>query len=132
MEKLLQTGKVKAIGVANFSVPYLQELMKTADVTPAANQIENHPYLPGQEIRDYCRDKGIHVTAYSPLGSTGGPLFKEEGVQKVAQKHDVSPATVLLSYHGMSVSIVDVQRLIDSGHRAVSDSQVGEPIAHRG
>ncbi|THY90535.1 Aldo/keto reductase [Aureobasidium pullulans] len=71
MEKLLATGKTKAIGVANFSVPFLEELMKEAKVTPAANQIENHPYLPQQEIVDYCKEKGILITAYSPLGSTG-------------------------------------------------------------
>lgn len=100
MEKLLKTGKTKAIGVANYSVPFLEELLAAATVTPAANQIENHPYLPQQEIVDFCKSKGIHITAYSPLGSTGSPLFQEEGVQEVAKKHNVAPGTVLLSYHG--------------------------------
>ncbi|KAI4752421.1 Aldo/keto reductase [Aureobasidium sp. EXF-3400] len=99
MEAVLKTGKTKAIGVANFSVPFLEELMKEATVTPAANQIENHPYLPQQEIVDYCKKKGILITAYSPLGSTGSPLFQEKEIQEVAKKHDVSPGTVLLSYH---------------------------------
>jgi len=100
MEKLLDTGKVKAIGVANFSKKYIEDLLPEAKVVPAVNQIENHPYLPGQEIRDICKEKGIHITAYSPLGSTGSPLFEEEGVQEVAKKHNVKPGTVLLSYHG--------------------------------
>ncbi|KAI4744089.1 Aldo/keto reductase [Aureobasidium sp. EXF-12298] len=99
MEAVLKTGKTKAIGVANFSVPFLEELMKEATVTPAANQIENHPYLPQQEIVDYCKKKGILITAYSPLGSTGSPLFQEKEIQEVAKKHEVSPGTVLLSYH---------------------------------
>jgi glycerol 2-dehydrogenase (NADP+) len=99
MEAVLKTGKTKAIGVANFSVPFLEELLKEATVTPAANQIENHPYLPQQEIVDYCKKKGILITAYSPLGSTGSPLFQEKEIQEVAKKHDVSPGTVLLSYH---------------------------------
>lgn len=99
MEKLPATGKVKAIGVANQSVPYLEELLKTAEITPAINQIENHPYLPQQEVVDFCNSKGIHVTAYSPLGSTGSPLFQEEDVQAIAKKHNVGPGTVLLSYH---------------------------------
>ncbi|KAJ9664919.1 H/ACA snoRNP pseudouridylase subunit [Coniosporium apollinis] len=99
MEKLPSTGKVKAIGVANYSVKYLEELLPHASVTPAVNQIENHPYLPQQEIVDFCKSKGIHITAYSPLGSTGSPLFKEEGVQEVAKKHNVSVGCVLLSYH---------------------------------
>ena len=99
MEKLLNTGKVKAIGVANYSVKYLNDLHPHATVTPAVNQIENHPYLPQQEIVDYCRVKGIHVTAYSPFGSTGSPMMKEEGVLEVARKHSVELGTVLLSYH---------------------------------
>lgn len=100
MEKVLKTGKVKAIGVANFSVKFLEELLPEAEVTPAVNQIENHPYLPQQEIVDFCKSKGIHVTAYSPFGSTGSPLFQEEGIQEVAKKHSVSAGTVLLSYGG--------------------------------
>jgi glycerol 2-dehydrogenase (NADP+) len=104
MEAVLKTGKTKAIGVANFSVPFLEELMKEAKITPAANQIENHPYLPQQEIVDYCKEKGILITAYSPLGSTGSPLFQEKEIQEVAKKHDVSPGTVLLSYHSKSFS----------------------------
>ncbi|KAF2105360.1 NADP-dependent oxidoreductase domain-containing protein [Lophiotrema nucula] len=101
LEKLVQTSspKVKAIGVANYSVKYLEKLLAKADVVPAVNQIENHPYLPQQEVVDFCKEKGIHITAYSPLGSTGSPLFKEEGVQEVGKNHGVSAATVLLSYH---------------------------------
>nr|POE65882.1 d-galacturonate reductase [Quercus suber] len=98
MEKLFKTGKTKAIGVSNYSIPYLEELLKEAEVVPAANQIENHPYLPQQETSDFCREKGIIVQAYSPLGSTGSPLFSEDGIQEVAKKHNVGPGTVLISY----------------------------------
>lgn len=99
MEKLLATGKVKAIGVSNYSVRYLEELLPKATIVPAVNQIENHPSLPQQEIVDFCKEKGILITAYSPLGSTGSPMFKAEPVVKVAEKKGVSPAAVLLSYH---------------------------------
>lgn len=103
MEEVLKTGKTKAIGVSNFSVPYLEKLLKEPNITvPAANQIENHPYLPQQEIVDFCQSKGIQVQAYSPLGSSGSPLFQEEGVKKVAEKHNVGPGTVLISYQGNS------------------------------
>ncbi|KXT03993.1 hypothetical protein AC578_9224 [Pseudocercospora eumusae] len=98
MEKLLKTGKTKAIGVSNYSVPYLKELLEKAEVVPAANQIENHPYLPQQEIADFCKEKGILIEAYSPLGSTGSPLFQEDGVKEVAKKHNVGPGTILISY----------------------------------
>ncbi|RYP59304.1 hypothetical protein DL769_008599 [Monosporascus sp. CRB-8-3] len=99
MEKLLQTGKTKSIGVCNYSAPYLKKLLEKADVVPAVNQIENHPGLRQQEVVDLCNEKGIHVVAYSPLGSTGSPLFKAEPVVKVAERKGVSPGTVLLSYH---------------------------------
>ncbi|RYP77509.1 hypothetical protein DL771_001082 [Monosporascus sp. 5C6A] len=99
MEKLLQTGKTKSIGVCNYSLPYLKKLLEKADVVPAVNQIENHPALRQQEVVDFCNEKGIHVVAYSPLGSTGSPLFKAEPVVKVAERKGVSPGTVLLSYH---------------------------------
>ncbi|KAF2201948.1 Aldo/keto reductase [Delitschia confertaspora ATCC 74209] len=91
--------KVKAIGVANYSVKYLTKLLEKAKIVPAVNQIENHPYLPQQEVVDFCKEKGIHVTAYSPFGSTGSPMMKEEKVQEVAKKHSVGAGTVLLSYH---------------------------------
>jgi glycerol 2-dehydrogenase (NADP+) len=76
MEKLMATGKVKAIGVCNYSVPFLKELLAQATIVPAVNQIENHPSLPQQEVVDFCKEKDIHITAYSPLGSTGGPMMK--------------------------------------------------------
>jgi glycerol 2-dehydrogenase (NADP+) len=101
LEKLYKAHpeKVKAIGVANYSVKYLEKLLPQASVVPAANQIENHPLLPQQEIVDFCNEKGIHVTAYSPFGSTGSPLFKDEAINDIAKKHSVTPGTVLLSYH---------------------------------
>ena len=98
MEKLLKTGKTKAIGVSNYSKKFLEDLLPHCTVVPAANQIENHPYLPQQEISEFCKEKGILVEAYSPLGSTGSPLFQEEGVQEVAKKHNVGPGTVLISW----------------------------------
>jgi glycerol 2-dehydrogenase (NADP+) len=99
MEKLVSTGKVKAIGVSNYSVRYLEELLPHATVIPAVVQIENHPSLPQQEIVDFCKTKNIHVTAYSPFGSTGSPMMENENVLRIAKKHMVSPSTVLLSWH---------------------------------
>lgn len=91
--------QARAVGVCNYSTRYLEELLKVAKVVPAVNQIENHPALPQNDIVSLSKAKGIHIMAYSPLGSTGGPLFKDEVVTKVAQKHGVEPAAVLLSWH---------------------------------
>ena len=106
MEKLMLTGtgKTKAIGVSNHSKLYLEQLLAEATIVPSVNQIENHPDLPQQEIVDFCKEKGIHVTAYSPLGSTGSPLLTAEPIVEVANKRGFSPATILLSWHRMFLS----------------------------
>lgn len=139
MEKLVDTGKVKAIGVSNYSVQYLEELLPQATVIPAANQIENHPSLPQQEIVDYCNQKGIHITAYSPLGSTGSPLFTAEPIVAVAEKRGVTPATVLLSWHSMFFAIVPTDRFLflltrlrSSCSRLLRPRQVRDSLPHRG
>ncbi|KAJ8652023.1 hypothetical protein O0I10_012367 [Lichtheimia ornata] len=98
MEKLLDTGKVKAIGVSNYSIPILEELLKTAKVVPAVNQIELHPYLPQQKLLDYCASKGIHCTAYSPLGSVNSTLLQDETINKIAAARNKSPAQIILSW----------------------------------
>lgn len=104
MEKLIALGKARAIGVANYSLRFLKELLPSVSVVPAVNQIENHPQLPQQEIVDYCELHGIHITAYSPLGSTGSPLIKLPVIQSIAQKKSTTPAVVLLSWHGTLLS----------------------------
>ncbi|GAA6015301.1 hypothetical protein JCM10207_008941 [Rhodosporidiobolus poonsookiae] len=98
MEKLVEKGLVKAIGVSNFSIPYLEDLLKTAKIVPAVNQVELHPYLPQHELVDFCKSKNIVAQAYSPLGSTDSPLLKDEDIVKIADKHGVSTGTVLISY----------------------------------
>ncbi|KAM5366072.1 hypothetical protein ACJZ2D_010677 [Fusarium nematophilum] len=69
MEKLLDTGKVKAIGVSNFTQQRLDDLLSKTKVVPAVNQIEAHPYLQQPALFDYCKSKGIQLAAYSPLGN---------------------------------------------------------------
>jgi glycerol 2-dehydrogenase (NADP+) len=66
MEKLLDTGKVRAIGVANFDITNLEILRKECKIVPAVNQVELHPYLQQKKLKEYCAANGIHVTAYSP------------------------------------------------------------------
>jgi glycerol 2-dehydrogenase (NADP+) len=98
MEALLAKGKVKAIGVSNFSEILLKELEKTWKVVPAVNQVEIHPYNPELSLKKYCDSKGIVVEAYSPLGSTNSPLHADPELKKIAEKYNVQLATVLLSW----------------------------------
>ncbi|KAF9305272.1 hypothetical protein BGZ74_010796 [Mortierella antarctica] len=98
MEALIPTGKTKAIGVSNFSIKNLEKLLASAKIVPAANQVELHPENPQWELLEFCKAKGIHLTAYSPLGSTDSPLIKREEVSKIAQKHNSNNANVLIAW----------------------------------
>lgn len=69
MEDLVEEGLIRSIGVSNFSTKKLAQLMSTARIMPAVNQVEVHPYWRNDNVIRWCKEKGIHVTAYSPLGS---------------------------------------------------------------
>lgn len=100
-------GKVKAIGVSNFSPKNLEILLKTAKVVPAVNQIESHPYLPDQATVDYCKQKDIHVTAYSPLGQYDKRIHEDKDLLEIAKAHNTTAANVALSWNvqrGVSVA----------------------------
>ncbi|CAK7898090.1 glycerol 2-dehydrogenase (NADP(+)) [[Candida] anglica] len=116
LQKLLSSGKVKSIGVSNFSKSKLQKLLADPEVTvkPAVNQIESHPLLPQHELHDYLKEQGIIAEAYSPLGSTGAPLFKYETVTKIAAKNKVEPATVLISWNVQRGAVVLPKSVTDS------------------
>lgn len=79
MQTLLKTHKsqLRSIGVSNFSIKTLTQLLADERVTviPATNQVELHPYLPQVGLKEYCEEKGILLTAYSPLGMSSVPLF---------------------------------------------------------
>lgn len=68
MSPILNVGKVKSIGVSNFSIKTLNVLLPQCTVVPVTNQVEMHPCLPQHELKQYCESKGIILTAYSPLG----------------------------------------------------------------
>ncbi|KAI8055814.1 NADP-dependent oxidoreductase domain-containing protein [Syncephalis plumigaleata] len=74
------------------------DLLNTGKIVPAVNQVELHPYLPQDELIEFCQSKGIHVTAYSPLGSTGAPLQSEQIITSIAEKHKCTPAQVLINW----------------------------------
>ncbi|KAF2112224.1 glycerol dehydrogenase Gcy1 [Lophiotrema nucula] len=98
MEKLLDRGLVKAIGVANFSTVNLEKLLKTAKITPAVNQTELHPLLPQDKLNQFCKAHGIHQTAFGPLGGKGSTLHTHAVVSKIAEEHEGTSAQVLLSW----------------------------------
>ncbi|OGE52447.1 hypothetical protein PENARI_c010G12342 [Penicillium arizonense] len=98
MEKLLATGKVRAIGVANFSTVNLEKLLKSCNTVPAVNQTEIQPLLPQKKLNALCTDKGIHQTAFGPLGGSGSTLHTDPIVSGIADRRACSSGNVLLSW----------------------------------
>jgi diketogulonate reductase-like aldo/keto reductase len=96
LETLRAAGKARAIGVSNFLVPHLTELLAAATEPPAVNQIEVHPFLQRREVRALCEARGIVVEAYSPL--TKGQRLDHPTVVAIAQRRGRSPAQVLLRW----------------------------------
>jgi alcohol dehydrogenase (NADP+) len=108
MESLVGSGSCRHIGVSNFSTAKLKSLLDSAKIKPEMNQIEIHPYLQQPGMFDFCQINGIHLTAYSPLGSPDRParikvadepvLMEDPAIKAIAERHAVTPALVLLSW----------------------------------
>lgn len=96
LEYLYEQGLVKAIGVCNFKINQLEELIKTAKIKPMVNQIEFHIGVYNKDILDYCNRNNIVVEAWSPLGS--GKLFKVEELKLMASKYNVSVAQLCIRW----------------------------------
>jgi diketogulonate reductase-like aldo/keto reductase len=104
MEKLQQNGKVRAIGVSNFTINHLEELLEGHGVIPAVNQVEFHPFLYQKELLDYCQSKKVQVEAYSPLAR--GERFKHPRILSLAKKYSKTPAQLMIRWslqHGLVV-----------------------------
>lgn len=107
LEKLYKDKKVRAIGVCNFHVHHFEELLKDAEIVPMVNQIELHPLLSQESIRHYCKEHGIVVEAYSPLGS--GKILKHPDIQVIAEKYNKTVAQVLLRWD-IQIGVVTIPK----------------------
>lgn len=99
LEKLYADGKVRAIGVSNFTIEHLDRLLSETSIIPSVNQIELHPHFSQEELRDYCAKHTIAVESYSPLGGTGGNLLEEPLLCAIGNVYNKSPAQVVLRWH---------------------------------
>ena len=102
MEALVEKGLVRYIGVSNFPVSLLHELMSKSKIQPVVNQVELHPYLQQPKLLDFCEKKGVALQAYSPLGTPG---YKEQGepsilddpvLGDIALKYDINVAQLCI------------------------------------
>ena len=96
MEELYKTGVVKSIGVSNFMLPHIKALLESAEIIPAVNQIEFHPGYTQQKVVAYCKEKGIAIEAWSPIGS--GRLLKDRDLKAIADQYNVSPAILCIQF----------------------------------
>jgi diketogulonate reductase-like aldo/keto reductase len=113
LESLLGDGRVRAIGVSNFMVEHLRTLLDRADVVPAVNQIEVHPYFAQRDVQNFGDERGIVTQAWSPIGGitfyrdgNHGSTLADPVIGSIAETHGKSPAQVMLRWglqHGRSV-----------------------------
>lgn len=96
MEDLYKQGKIKAIGVSNFKVHHMEEIMRNCEIKPMVNQIEFHPSCLEKEIRDFCKKENIVVTGYSPLAN--GKVFECKELVEFSEKYGVSIAQLCIRY----------------------------------
>lgn len=97
LEKLYQEGRVKAIGVSNFKIHHLQDLLRHCVERPVINQVELHPLLAQTELRNFCCQNDIKVEAWSPLSR--GRFLDEPVLGSISDRHGKTPAQVILRWH---------------------------------
>ncbi|TGK52436.1 aldo/keto reductase [Leptospira bouyouniensis] len=104
LEKIKKEGKAKSIGVSNFMVTHLKELLNETEIIPAMNQVEYHPFLQDTKLKEYCEKNGILLEAYSPLAH--GQKLEDERVTKLAKKYNKSNAQILIRWSLQSGNVV--------------------------
>ncbi|KAN0034656.1 hypothetical protein ACTFIV_001188 [Dictyostelium citrinum] len=98
MEKLVEYGLVKSIGVSNFNVQILVDLLSYAKIKPVVNQVEIHPYLAQPKLKEFCDKHSILLTAYSPLGQGKCNLLNNQLLKSIAEKHNKSIANIIFKW----------------------------------
>lgn len=137
MEKQAKSGLIRSIGVSNFSIKKIKEIMQNSETVPAVNQIEAHPFLVQEELVDFCEKNTIAVTAYAPLGSGDRPsgmkeshepsLLKNPLILSISERMNVTPAQMLLAW-GMARGMAVIPKSTDYGRIEENLNAVGVPL----
>ncbi|MFS0863151.1 aldo/keto reductase [Fredinandcohnia sp. 179-A 10B2 NHS] len=120
LEKLYRDGRVRAIGVSNFHVHHLENLMKNSEIKPMVNQVEYHPHLAQEELRAFCKKEGIQLEAWSPLKQ--GQLLSEPTINEIAEKYNKSAAQIILRWD-LQTEVVTIPKSIKE-HRIQENADI--------
>ncbi len=113
LEKIYDNGRVRAIGVSNFTIRHLDELKTTLKLMPTVNQVEFSPFLYQKELLEYCKSNKIVIEAYSPL--TKAKKLNDSTLMTIGQKYSKSPAQVLIRWD-LQHDIVTIPKSGDKQH----------------
>jgi diketogulonate reductase-like aldo/keto reductase len=109
LEKLYKDGRVRAIGVSNFKIHHLEELLKDAEIKPMVNQVEYHPHLTQKDLLAFCEKEGIQLEAWSPLKQ--GELLSDSTINEIAEKYGKTAAQVILRWD-LQTKVVTIPKSI--------------------
>jgi 2,5-diketo-D-gluconate reductase A len=127
MEQMLASGRVRAIGVSNFQPHHLERILDEADIVPAANQIEVHPYLTQDRLRAFDAEHGIVTEAWSPLAR--GAVAGDAVISGIAERVGRTPAQVTLRWHVQRGDVVFPKSVTPARIRenfAIFDFELGD------
>ncbi|MBG9543479.1 glyoxal reductase [Cytobacillus firmus] len=97
LEKLYKDGKARAIGVSNFQIHHLKDILENSSEKPAVNQVELHPLLSQKELRAFCGEHNIKVQAWSPIAR--GRVLEDSDIKEIAKRRGKSAAQIILRWH---------------------------------
>lgn len=120
LEKLYKDGRVKAIGVSNFQIHHLEDVMADAEVVPMVNQVEYHPRLTQEELHEFCKSHNIQLEAWSPLMQ--GELLDHPVLEEIAMKAEKTTAQVILRWD-LQNGVITIPKSIKE-HRIIQNAQV--------
>lgn len=120
LEKLYKDGKVRAIGVCNFNVHHLEDLMTDCEINPMVNQVEFHPRLTQKEVLGFCKDHHIQTEAWAPL--MRGRIMDHPLLLKLAEKHSKTAAQIMLRWE-LQLGVVAIPKSVHE-HRIQENADV--------
>ncbi|MFJ8217999.1 MULTISPECIES: aldo/keto reductase [Bacillus cereus group] len=120
LETLYKEKRVRAIGVSNFQIHHLQDVIKDAEIKPMINQVEYHPRLTQKELQAFCKEQGIQMEAWSPLMQ--GQLLDNETLQTIAEKHGKTTAQVILRWD-LQNGVITIPKSTKE-HRIIANADV--------